>query len=124
MKKAREEVFTDGEDRKDVPNIAIIISDGQPAAPMNVKINGKSLRRVRPTEKRNELLSSYTLEEAARLKQKAHIITVGVTSGVKSDFMEKLATSKDDFIHVQDFHGLMQSVNDVIDLACKQAQDA
>ena len=83
-------------DRPDVPNVAVVITDGA----ANVGTT---------------MLSSV----AAELQKKATVICVGISQNVYPDELEDIATSHDLVFNATDFSALAGKVNTIVEGICK-----
>ena len=98
----RTAVFGRPGDRDDVPNVAVLITDGQP----------------------NER-EADTLPEAFRAKQAGvTIVAVGVTDQVNMDQLRQIASNSDDVITVDNFNRLDDIIVALVQSACSNAQPA
>lgn len=98
LQKTREIVFRDGYgDRTDLDNVVIIITDGIPT-----------------------IRAQDTVTEANLLKEIAEVIVVGITDGVDIPTLEAIATNPNDVILIDDFSGLINSLDSVLSFCnCK-----
>ena len=96
LQTARTHVFGKAGDRSDVPNTAILITDGVP----NIK-------------------KRYTLREAEALKKVASIVTLGVTPDVDEKQLAQIASDPKFFIMADDFTKMRDVVKKLGSLSCE-----
>ena len=95
LQTARTDVFGREGDRDDVPNTAILITDGVP----NIK-------------------KRYTLKEAEALKKVASVVTLGVTPDVDEKQLAQIASDPKLFIMADDFTKMRDVVKKLASLSC------
>ena len=93
---AWENVFEENRgDRPDVPNVAIVITDGN------------------ANEREDE-----TDDQARNLQDEAQVIAIGITDMVSMATLEIIASDADDIVMVDDFTGLVESLDAVVSSTC------
>ena len=95
LQTARTDVFGKEGDRDDVPNTAILITDGVP----NIR-------------------KRHTLTEAEALKKVASVVTLGVTPDVDEEQLAQIASDPKLFILADDFTKMRDVVNKLARLSC------
>ena len=86
-------------DRPNISNIALVVTDGVP-------------NRPQPE------WESWTYENADLLKNISTVIAVAVASRFDMTYLRYISTDPDNIIFVDQFHDLLNAIDDVLDIIC------